>query len=124
MTTDQIQSKLYAKADKLLLGEVHTGVGAFRKWLYSKGLVHESAHIRLNEKTLVHRDGSALDAAFKNSLRDARFFEEYATLIDQMEINIFNSLQQKFREAYVTKFVEEVSRLRVEIDLLQEACCK
>jgi hypothetical protein len=125
MTTDLIQSKLYEKADR----ETQQQVDAALHDLCRFSREHGSSLVVSNNGSrgkFVAKDGmpvlpdmpEEIRARAVSRMHEGRFETSLSWTIEALRSAMFKALQQKNREAFVNQFIEDVGRLKSDVEEL------
>lgn len=126
MSTDQIQKALFERSDKETKAAVDGALDTLRKWHTTRGF---SANVKvvLGAGTLKRRDGTQFPSDltpqdYKNYVTQGGTYVAVplAEVIKAVAEAMFAHVQTKDREAYVQQFVNDVERLRGEVEELHD----
>lgn len=124
MTTDQIQTKLFEKADAATKVEVATTLKPVIEWASAKGY-GEKVKIELRDCALFAQDGVPIrpsdldDTAFRQKLERGHLKVSVHEVVEALKKTMFNKLQGPARIKFVDDFIADVQRLKDDVEDLQ-----
>lgn len=124
MTTDQIQTKLFEKADAATKADVSATLKPVSEWVSAKGY-GEKVKIQIQECSLFAQDGVPIrlagedGGAILNKLARGYIKVGMSDLMRAFQEAMFNKLQGPARIKFVDDFIADVQRLKDDVEDLQ-----
>lgn len=125
MTTDQIQTKLYEKADAETKAAVAATLKPVTDWVSTKGY-GENVKLELRKGALFARDGVPIRILPETTAREVKQKLEQGHIkislgdvVEAIRETMFNKLQGPARIAFVDGFIADVQRLKDDVEDLQ-----
>ncbi len=124
MTTDQIQTKLFEKADAATKAEVATTLKPVTDWVSAKGY-GEKVKINLSDCALFAQDGVPIrlgqedDSSLRQKLDRGHIKIGMSDVLRAIQQAMFNKMQGPARTMFVEGFIADVQRLKDDVEDLQ-----
>ncbi|MFM0163903.1 hypothetical protein PQR39_26250 [Paraburkholderia sediminicola] len=124
MTTDQIQTKLFEKADAATKAEVTATLKPVNDWISAKGY-GEKVKIQISDCWLFAQDSVPIrlsdseDGAFRQKLERGHIKLDMSTVMKAVQQAMFAKLQGPARIQFVDEFIADVQRLKDDVEDLQ-----
>jgi hypothetical protein len=122
MTTDQIQTKLFEKADASTKEAVNETLTPVANWISRNGSSTHKVTLALSSGALVAQDGVPIkvdDEDLRRKLGYGTVKFTLGTVLEELRKTMFNTLQGPERVRFVDEFITDVQRLKDDIEDLQ-----
>ncbi|NPT59709.1 hypothetical protein [Paraburkholderia elongata] len=124
MTTDQIQTKLFEKADADTKAAVATMLKPLTEWVSTNGY-GEKVKIQIQECSLFAQDSVPIrlssedGTTLRQKLERGHVKVSMSTIFEALREAMFNKLQGPARIKFVDDFISDVQRLKDDVEDLQ-----
>lgn len=124
MTTDQIQTKLFEKADAATKAEVTATLKPVTDWVSAKGY-GEKVKIQISDCSLFSQDSVPIrlsdseDGVFRQKLERGHIKLDMSIVMRAVQQAMFAKLQGPARIKFVDDFIADVQRLKDDVEDLQ-----
>lgn len=124
MTTDQIQTKLFEKADAATKADVAATLKPVNEWVSAKGY-GEKVKLKLTDCQFFAQDGVPVRLSHEDGAALARKLERGHIKVNMSDVMrafqeaMFSKLQGPARTKFVEDFIADVQRLKDDVEDLQ-----
>ena len=122
MTTDQIQTKLFEKADAATKEAVNETLKPVANWISRNGSSAYKVDLAISSGALFAQDGVPIridDEELRRKLGYGSVRFALGTVLEALRKTMFNTLQVSERERFVSDFIADVQRLKEDVEDLQ-----